>query len=289
MDHLSDRRLVNVRRVLKNAAITSLHHRDPRAGTALVGTALHRTVHRRPAVAGIAETLAGEAARGVRATYTVVAESSHRRDPGYSLADPHVRATLDRIAAAGHEIAVHGSYLSLSRPDGLTSEFARLREVGHEPVGARQHWLRFRGAELFRGLEAAGARWDSTLGYPDQIGYRNGAAFPFLPYDLDHERPHRVMELPLVLMERALCGTAVPPDRWGAHAAAVLAAPGPDTWGGTAVLWHDYALTGTTMPPEVGAAYWDLLDAGDRWATAAQVAAAAWARWAAAGLPGGLS
>ena len=76
------------------------------------------------------------------------------------------------------------------------------------------------------------------------------------------------------------------PSAWPAVAIDVLRAAGGDGWGGTAVLWHDYAFTGTTLPRRLADAYWAVLDAGDRWVTAAEVTAAARQRWAAAGVRG---
>jgi hypothetical protein len=49
------------------------------------------------------------------------------------------------------------------------------------------------------------------------------------------------------------------------------------------VLWHDAAFTGTYLPARLADAYWAVLDAGDRWTTGGEVAAAARARWKAAG------
>ncbi|MEK6441744.1 hypothetical protein [Pseudonocardia sp. T1-2H] len=288
MDHLSSRRLVNGHRVLKNVGVAVAGRRDLRTGAAILGAAARRTVHGRPTIVGVADLLAGEAARGVRATYTVVAESTHRRDPGYRLDDDFVRHTLADIAEAGHELAVHGSYRSLEVPGQLEHEYALLADAGFPATGGRQHWLRHRGGELFAALERAGAEWDSTYGHPDLVGYRHGAAFPFLPYDLDRERARPVVEIPMVVMERALCTAGSRPADWAATATEVLRAAGDDGWGGTAVLWHDYAFPGAALPAGLAETYWAVLDAGDHWVTAAEVAAATRTRWADAGALTGL-
>lgn len=283
LDHLSTNRLANGRRVLKNVGIALAGRRDVRTAAQIVGSAGCRAVRGAPTVVGVDDLLAGEAARGVRATYTVVAESTHRRDPGYRLDDDSVRRTLRRIADGGHELAVHGSYDSLRCPGQLVREYGLLAAAGYPATGGRQHWLRHRGGELFDALEDAGAQWDSTSGHPDVVGFRHGAAFPFLAYDLAHERPRPIVEIPMVVMERALCATAGGPRSWLDTATGVMHAAGRDGWGGTAILWHDYACTGTTLPARLVQTYWDVLDAGDRWVTAGELAAAARARWAAAG------
>lgn len=283
MDHLSSNPLRNGVRVVKNVGIAVAGRRDPRTALQIVGAAANRVARRRPTVVGIDDLLAGQAERGVRASYTVVAESTHHRDPGYRLDEPYVQRTLRRISAAGHELAVHGSYCSLQPAEQLAREYALLESAGHPAIGGRQHWLRHRGGELFDALAAAGARWDSTVGHPDVVGYRNGAAFPYLPYDLGRERPRDIVEIPLVVMERALCSASDDPAAWPGIALDVLRAAGPDGWGGTAVLWHDYAMTGTTLPAPLAATFWAVLDGGDRWLPAAEIATAVRERWTAAG------
>jgi hypothetical protein len=283
VDHLSDRRLVNSRRVVENVGIALLRRHDPATAVQIACAATRRSACRRPVASGLAELLAGEAARGVRASYPIVAESLHPRDPCYRLDDGHVLRTLLDIAEAGHEIGVHGSYRSLERPGQLAREYALLTDAGFRVSGGRQHWLRHRGPELFDALVAAGAEWDSTRGHPDDIGFRHGAAFPFLPYDMTAERAIRVVEIPLVVMERALCTATPDPAAWATTAVDVLRAAGDDGWGGVAVLWHDAAFTGTYLPARLADAYWAVLDAGDRWTTGGEVAAAARARWEAAG------
>src|SRR5947209_11314644 len=162
IDHLSRRRSTNARRVVENIGIALLERRDLRTGVQIAAAAIRRATRREPTVVGIRELLAGEAARGVRATYTVVAESTHPRDPGYRLEDDYVLQTLRAIAADGHELAVHGSYRSLELPGQLAREFELLASAGFPATGGRQHWLRHRGGELFTALTAAGAKWDST-------------------------------------------------------------------------------------------------------------------------------
>jgi hypothetical protein len=289
LDHLSDRRAANARRIVKNLGVAMLHGRDARLTTQIARTALIRAARRESTATGVREVLEGERQRAVRATYTAVPLSSHARDPGYRLTDDPVIRTLRDIAADGHEIAVHGSYRSLETPGRLVREYRLLGDAGYRASGGRQHWLRYRGGELFAELVRAGASWDATAGHPDDVGFRHGAAFPFLPYDLDGERPYPLVEIPLAVMERALCGVTDDPDGWPEAAVAVLRAAGNEGWGGVSVLWHDSAFTGTSHPRELADAYWSVLDAGDRWVTGAEMASVTLGRWARAGVAAGPS
>jgi hypothetical protein len=283
LDHLSVDRVANARRLAKNVGIAALRRGDPRTAAQIIAAAAVRTAGRRPTTVGLSEVLSGEAERGVRASYAVVAESTHPHDPGYTLDEDIVRRTLRAIAEGGHEICLHGSFDSLSSPGRLAYEYQLLDAAGYPATGGRQHWLRHRGGELFDALADAGAIWDSTCGHPDDIGFRRGVGFPFLPYDFKNERAHPIVEIPLVVMERALCNVTDAPSRWAGVATDVLRTAGEHGWGGVAVLWHDYAFTGTTLPKGLADAYWAILDHGDRWATATEVARAAESRWRATG------
>ncbi len=68
------------------------------------------------------------------------------------------------------------------------------------------------------------------------------------------------MEIPLVVMDRALCNATRDPFRWAGVATDVLRASCEHGWGGVAVLWHDYAFAGTTLPRQLADAYWAVLD-----------------------------
>ena len=46
--------------------------------------------------------------------------------------------------------------------------------------------------------------YDSTLGFRDLAGFRNGAAFPFRPFDVERGLPINLWEIPLVLMDGVL-------------------------------------------------------------------------------------
>jgi len=50
----------------------------------------------------------------------------------------------------------------------------------------------------------AGFAYDSSLGFPDGIGFRAGIARPFRPWDFEHERPLDLVEVPLAVMDVTL-------------------------------------------------------------------------------------
>ena len=50
-------------------------------------------------------------------------------------------------------------------------------------IGYRNHYLRFKLPETWKYLADAGFEYDTTLGYSNALGYRNGMCHPFRPYD----------------------------------------------------------------------------------------------------------
>jgi hypothetical protein len=42
------------------------------------------------------------------------------------------------------------------------------------------------------------------LGFAETIGFRNSFCFPFFPYNIESDAPHRILEIPLMIMDAAL-------------------------------------------------------------------------------------
>jgi hypothetical protein len=251
------------------AARAGLSVLRPLAGRVWLGDALERFRAR-------------EAERGVRSTWTVVCRDEHRRDPTYRLRSERTQATLARLASSGAELGVHGSYTSLEAPGRLADEYDRLRAFGHEPVGGRQHWLRYEGDGLFRELVRADALYDATVGFPGTVGFRNGASFPFPPYDFENERAFPLLEIPLAVMDVGLAASTAPGD-WLARSRHVLRQASRWTWGGVSVLWHDTSLAGALHPDSLGEVYFDLIAGPGRFTTAKELVETVRERYAVAG------
>ena len=110
-------------------------------------------------------------------------------------------------------MAVHGSYRSLEKPGELAREYEMLGAAGFPAPVAVSTGYTIVVASCSSSWLGRARPGDATSGHPEDIGYRNGAAIPFLPYDFDAGRPHPVVEIPLVVMERALCKETADPGR----------------------------------------------------------------------------
>ena len=107
----------------------------------------------------------------------------------------------DTISGSG----LHPSYRSVGSPKTLKMEVERYKHItGHNPERARQHWLLLRMPETYQAYENVGIKYDYTMGYADEPGFRAGIARPFLFYDLTREKTTGLTVVPFQLMDGTL-------------------------------------------------------------------------------------
>jgi hypothetical protein len=200
-----------------------------------------------------------EARHGFRSAFYWVppAGRTHEYDPLYRPEDTigfegrrrRLADVLRELAGQGHEIGVHGSYLSHRSAGELGRQRATLERAAGQPVtGIRQHFLRFDVRATWRAQSEAGFAYDTTLGYNELPGFRAGIAAPFRPWDAERRQPHDLLELPLTMMDGALfralrLDEAEASRRVAGHLEQV------DWSGGLAVLlWHPNAAAERQFP-----------------------------------------
>lgn len=187
--------------------------------------------------------LTGEDERRVSSTFFVIARHTDKRDgnqPGtYRRLIPRA---LEMLRRGRREVGLHGNAEDRTGTGPLRHDRADLAaRAGAEVAGVRYHYLRCLYHETLGFVEQAGFAYDSSLAFAEHEGFRCGTSFPFRPYDLAHERPLTVVELPLAVMDTSLLE---PQYRHLAAAAAeqacrdVLGRVGA-SGGGVAVLWHN--------------------------------------------------
>lgn len=121
-------------------------------------------------------------------------------DPAYDPAAPPIAHELPRLLDGGWGVGLHPSFDSWQDAARISREREGLsRAVGHEVTWCRQHWLRFSWSDTWAAQAAAGITLDTTLGFNDRSGFRNGAALAFRPLE---DAP--IVTLPLVVMDSHL-------------------------------------------------------------------------------------
>jgi Family of unknown function (DUF7033) len=143
--------------------------------------------------------------RGGTSTFFFKTAARAPHDVGYSTRSTFLHSFFRRLKVAGCEIGLHPSYHAFNHPDYLAEERARLRlDAGVDVASVRMHYLRLSVPTTARLSADAGFTLDSTLGFSDRVGFRNGTCLPFQLYDLDRGAALDIFEMPLTLMESAL-------------------------------------------------------------------------------------
>ena len=112
---------------------------------------------------------------------------------------------IREIDRQGWEIGLHPSWYSFDDADELKRQKEILEKaLGHEIVSIRQHYLHY-DIRITPAVHAeAGFKYDSTLGFNDNVGFRFGTCYPYHLYDLNAEKELPIMEIPLVIHDGAM-------------------------------------------------------------------------------------
>jgi peptidoglycan/xylan/chitin deacetylase (PgdA/CDA1 family) len=188
-----------------------------------------------------AEIVEEEREHGGRSTFFVMAGHGHRADgaapESYDRLRPRLVETLVEIGA---EVGLHGSYLAADDLDRLARERALLAQLDGPLVGHRYHYLRVDPHRNLAPLVDIGFRYDTSLGFPDALGFRAGIARPFRPWDVAHDRPADLVEVPLAVMDATLAEERY--EGLSAEAAKKRILPlldwAAENGGGFSILWH---------------------------------------------------
>ncbi len=140
----------------------------------------------------------------VTSSYYFITEK--KRKNGYPNADydftsPKMQHIVEKINDAGHEVGIHGSIGTGSDEVKLAHE---INQFPQSVAGGRFHYLMMSIPEFFTVIEKSALRYDTSLGFAEHIGFRNGFCFPYHPYDFKNEKPFTFLEFPFQMMDKTL-------------------------------------------------------------------------------------
>lgn len=188
---------------------------------------------------------------GVRSTFHLYAGPLGRwrgprrslLDPAYDPREPRLAGEIRSLIAGGWTIGLHLAFDSWRSADRMAVERAALEAVAGVPVVCcRQHWLRFSWRETWKAQADAGLTLDSSLGFNDRPGFRNGCALRFRPWDPERGGPLAIEALPLLFMDSHFYSYELHDDGSRAAAMARWLEEVRVVGGEVSLLWHQRVL-----------------------------------------------
>jgi len=120
----------------------------------------------------------------------------YRRAAAYELSE--IRDEIQKIKSSGCEVGLHGIDAWVEPAKAIEEAKLVGAATGETVKGVRMHWLYF-SEETPLVLQEAGMIYDSTLGYNETIGYRNGTTQVFRLPGVE-----QTVELPMHVMDTAM-------------------------------------------------------------------------------------
>ena len=173
-----------------------------REATALAAAPVHRVRGTDPNWR-FEEIVAQERKAGASgSTFFVLAAHHDPHDGAAPDAYDELRPKLvETILDAGAEVGLHGSYTAADDEARLRAEKEKLEALAGPIEGHRYHYLR---GDPHKNIARLDFLYDTTLGFPDAVGFRAGIARPFHPWDFERDTPGDVLEIPLAAMDATL-------------------------------------------------------------------------------------
>lgn len=232
-----------------------------------------------------------EKEHGARSTFFFAPESvylPHRSDCMYrydqkiqffgaTISVAELMRTMDQ---EGWEIGLHPSWNAHADLAEMKYQKEQIESVlGHSIQSVRQHFLKYDLLNTHRVQSLAGFKYDSTIGFNDNVGFRRGTSYPFNCFDLNEGKKLPLLQIPLIAQDGALLdpGKGLRLDQGKAVEYIKLMVQEVKEVGGVLTLsWHPHTMN---RP-----AYWDvykevleLLEKEDPWFATVSEAGAWWA------------
>jgi peptidoglycan/xylan/chitin deacetylase (PgdA/CDA1 family) len=138
---------------------------------------------------------------GINASYFFL--DIEKEDSDFNYLFDEIADQIGKIEAAGSEVGLHGGHEIYDNFKRLESSTKKM-ENHFKICGYRSHYLRFVVPDTWNKLARLGYKYDTTLGFSESVGFRNGMCYPFSPYDLSNKMYMDIYELPLIVMDVTL-------------------------------------------------------------------------------------
>jgi peptidoglycan/xylan/chitin deacetylase (PgdA/CDA1 family) len=120
------------------------------------------------------------------------------KNADYNIQSSIIQKTLTDVQNKGFEVGLHKSSLK-------TSFSEELNQLPKGYISAnRFHFLKFNVPQGWQDLEAGKVSLDTSLGFAEAYGFRNGYGLPFQPFDWVQQRTLKTLITPLNIMDATL-------------------------------------------------------------------------------------
>ncbi|MCL2073886.1 MAG: hypothetical protein FWH18_08200 [Marinilabiliaceae bacterium] len=125
-----------------------------------------------------------------------------KNDSQYHFDNKKINGLITTLYNDGFEIGLHGTIKSAENINSMISQIELFKkEFDLEPIGIRQHFLRFFHPKTFILQQESHLMYDTTLTFAEHDGYRNGYCYPFRPFNFERDEIMNIWEIPLIMME----------------------------------------------------------------------------------------
>jgi hypothetical protein len=121
--------------------------------------------------------------------------NARERNADYDFKSKKIQQAFALVNQYGNENGIHKS-ISAENFD------REIEKYGSLPIGNRYHYLKFNLPDGYQKIEAAHLKLDASLGFAEEIGFRNSYGLPFQPYNIEKRKPFNFIEAPLHVMDR---------------------------------------------------------------------------------------
>jgi peptidoglycan/xylan/chitin deacetylase (PgdA/CDA1 family) len=176
---------------------------------------------------------------GATSSFYFLALEKGEQDYTYNLQS--IKDDIRFIDARGWEVGLHGGHRSYNDYNDLQKKKEKLETIlGKDIIGYRNHFLRFKVPETWELLSKVGFKYDTTFGYNDCAGFRNGMCHPFKPINLKTEKEIDIVEIPLTIMDCTLLRDYMRLDFDGAWDLTKMMIDTVEKYNGViTILWHN--------------------------------------------------
>ena len=138
-------------------------------------------------------------------SYFFMVGGKHKYDPGQPIGKEHVRELCLHLHEQGASVGLHPSYCTSGDEELFHSEAEAFEAATKIAVCCgRQHYLRTQVPGTWRAWASIGASWESSMAYPEEIGFRCGTSRTYPVFDVLSRIMPGICEKPLLIMDVTL-------------------------------------------------------------------------------------